>query len=97
MKYLFLENGEKAEGVYVFVLVLLCACLSVLVGVSICLQKCIQVQFWQRLLPIGETAVLRTVKSRGRAALSREHREEMFHQFTEVAVPVEQTKKHIQD
>lgn len=54
--------------------------------VDVCLQKHIQVQLWQRLLPIGETAVVRTVKGEGCAAFSREHGEEMLHQLTQVAV-----------
>lgn len=54
--------------------------------VDVCLQQHVQVHFWQRLLPIGETAVVRTVKREGCAAFNREHREEMLHQLTQVAV-----------
>lgn len=51
------------------------------------LKQIVQVNVWQRLLPVGEAAVLGTVEHRGRAAINEEHGEEMLHHLTEVMVP----------
>lgn len=67
-------------------------CRNCVCKVSVRLKHSVQVHVRQRLLPVGETAVLGTVENRGSAAFNEEHGEEMLHQLDEVIVPTQHTQ-----